>query len=132
AVPADERSRHLATVAARAAAEKKAEEIVALDVSERLVLTDAFVVASGATDRQVRAIVDAVDEAMHGEGARTVRKEGVTEARWVLLDYGDIVVHVQQTEDREYYALERLWKDCPVIALPPDLHQATDEGDAPR
>ena len=131
-MPADERSRHLATVAARAAAEKKAEEIVALDVSERLVLTDAFVVASGATDRQVRAIVDAVDEAMHGEGARTVRKEGVTEARWVLLDYGDIVVHVQQTEDREYYALERLWKDCPVIALPPDLHQATDEGDAPR
>ena len=124
-MPADERSRHLAVVAARAAADKKAEEIVALDVSEQLVLTDAFVVASGATDRQVRAIVDAVDEAMHKEGARAARKEGVSEAHWVLLDYGDIIVHVQQTEDREFYALERLWKDCPVIELPADLHEDT-------
>ena len=126
-MPADERSRHLAVVAARAAADKKAEEIVALDVSEQLVLTDAFVVASGATDRQVRAIVDAVDEAMHKEGARAARKEGVSEAHWVLLDYGDIIVHVQQTEDREFYALERLWKDCPVIELPADA-RGTDEG----
>ena len=130
-MPADERSRHLAVVAARAAAEKKAEEIVALDVSERLVLTDAFVVASGATDRQVRAIVDAVDEALHHEGAKAVRKEGLTEGRWVLLDYGDIVVHVQQTEDREFYALERLWKDCPVIELPADLHEAGDDAGTP-
>ncbi|HLT85043.1 MAG TPA: ribosome silencing factor [Phototrophicaceae bacterium] len=127
-MPADERSRHLAVVAARAAAEKKAEEIVALDVSEQLVLTDAFVVASGATDRQVRAIVDAVDEAMHREGVRTVRKEGVSEAHWVLLDYGDVIVHVQQTEDREFYALERLWKDCPVIELPADLDEADAAG----
>jgi len=127
-VPADERSRHLAVVAARAAAEKKAEEIVALDVSEQLVLTDAFVVASGATDRQVRAIVDAVDEAMHREGVRTVRKEGVSEAHWMLLDYGDVIVHVQQTEDREFYALERLWKDCPVIELPADLDEADAAG----
>ncbi|WP_324653529.1 ribosome silencing factor [Georgenia sp. H159] len=128
-MPADERSRHLAVVAARAAAEKKAEEIVALDVSERLVLTDAFVVASGGTDRQVRAIVDAVDEALHREGAKAVRKEGVSEAHWVLLDYGDIIVHVQQTEDREFYALERLWGDCPVIELPADVHAPAD-GDA--
>lgn len=129
-MPADERSRHLAVVAARAAAEKKAEEIVALDVSEQLVLTDAFVVASGATDRQVRAIVDAVDEALHGEGAKAVRKEGIASAHWVLLDYGDIIVHVQQTEDREFYALERLWKDCPVIELPPELTAPTEENDA--
>jgi len=129
-VPADERSRHLAVVAARAAAEKKAEEIIALDVSERLVLTDAFVVASGATDRQVRAIVDAVDEALHHEGVKAARKEGLAEARWVLLDYGEIVVHVQQTEDREFYALERLWKDCPVIELPADLHETADGDDA--
>lgn len=129
-MPADERARHLAVVAARAAAEKKAEEIVALDVSERLVLTDAFVVASGATDRQVRAIVDGVEEALHGEGAKAMRKEGVTEAHWVLLDYGDIIVHVQQTEDREFYALERLWKDCPVIELPADLHGPSEEDDA--
>jgi len=129
-VPADERSRHLAVVAARAAAEKKAGEIIALDVSERLVLTDAFVVASGATDRQVRAIVDAVDEALHHEGVKAARKEGLAEARWVLLDYGEIVVHVQQTEDREFYALERLWKDCPVIELPADLHETADGDDA--
>lgn len=129
-MPADETARHLAVVAARAAAEKKAEEIVALDVSERLVLTDAFVVASGATDRQVRAIVDAVEEALHGEGVKAKRKEGVTEARWVLLDYGDIIVHVQQTEDREFYALERLWKDCPVIELPADLHGPAEEDES--
>ncbi len=128
-MPADERSRHLAVVAARAAADKKAEEIVALDVSEQLVLTDAFIVASGATDRQVRAIVDAVDEALHREGVKALRKEGVADARWVLLDYGDVIVHVQQTEDREFYALERLWKDCPVIPLPADVHETAGDPD---
>lgn len=117
-MPADDRSRHLAVVAARAAADLKAREVIALDVSERLVLTDVFVVTSGSTERQVRAIVDAVEEAMHHEGAKAVRREGVSEGRWVLLDYGDIVVHVQHDEDRVFYALERLWKDCPVVELP--------------
>ena len=117
-MPADDRSRHLAVVAARAAANLKAREVIALDVSERLVLTDVFVVTSGATERQVRAIVDAVEEAMHHEGVKAVRREGVSEGRWVLLDYGDIVVHVQHDEDRVFYALERLWKDCPVVELP--------------
>ncbi|GAA4287473.1 ribosome silencing factor [Georgenia daeguensis] len=126
---ADDRSRHLAVVAARAAADKKAEEIIALDVSERLVLTDVFLVVSGSNERQVKAIVDAVDEALHKEGAKAVRKEGVSEARWVLMDYGDIVVHVQHEEDREYYALERLWKDCPVVDLPADLHVPADSED---
>lgn len=129
-MPADERSRQLTIAAARAAAEKKAEEIIALDVSERLVLTDVFLVMSGATDRQVRAIVDAVDEAMHTEGAKAVRKEGQSEARWVLMDYEDIIVHVQQTEDREFYALERLWKDCPVIELPADVYEEQGAADA--
>lgn len=126
---ADERSRELAVIAARAAADKMAEEIIALDVSEQLVLTDVFVVASGATDRQVRAIVDAVEEALHREGVKALRKEGQTEARWVLLDYGDIIVHVQQSEDREFYALERLWKDCPVVELPADLGMGVDDAD---
>ena len=117
-MPADDRSRHLAVVAARAAADLKAREVIALDVSERLVLTDVFVVTSGSTERQVRAIVDAVEEAMHHEGVKAVRREGVSEGRWVLLDYGDIVVHVQHDEDRVFYALERLWKDCPVVELP--------------
>lgn len=106
---ADPRSVELAVRAGRAAADKKARQVIALDVSERLVLTDVFVVTSGASERQVRAIVDAVDEAMHDEGVKALRKEGVAESRWVLLDYGDIVVHVQHDEDREFYALERLW-----------------------
>lgn len=130
---ADERSRELAVLAARAAADKKARQAIALDVSERLVLTDVFLVTSGASERQVRAIVDGIEEAMHAAGAKAIRKEGVGEARWVLLDYGDIVVHVQHDEDREFYALERLWKDCPVVELPADIRfddsdQDSDEG----
>ncbi|MFC7405571.1 ribosome silencing factor [Georgenia alba] len=122
---ADETARHRAVVAARAAADKKAREIIALDVSERLVLTDVFLVASGDNERQVKAIVDGIDEALHREGAKASRREGLDEARWVLVDYGDVVVHVQHQEDREYYALERLWKDCPVIELPADLEGPT-------
>ncbi|MEJ5869216.1 ribosome silencing factor [Pseudokineococcus sp. 5B2Z-1] len=115
---ATDRSLELARAAAEAAADKLADEVLALDVSEQLVITDVFVLASGDSDRQVRAIVDAVEERMRELGARPVRREGLTEARWVLLDYADIVVHVQQTEDRRFYALERLWKDCPVVELP--------------
>lgn len=121
---ADERAVELAVVAARAAADKKARELIALDVSERLVLTDVFLVTSGASERQVGAIVDGVEEAMHEAGVKALRKEGVGEGRWVLLDYGDIVVHVQHDEDREFYALERLWKDCPVLPLPEDVTRA--------
>ncbi|MHB1063591.1 MAG: ribosome silencing factor [Georgenia sp.] len=120
-MPADDRSRHLAVAAARAAADKKAQQIIALDVSERLALTDVFLVTSGANDRHVRSIVDGIEEALHKEGATAVRKEGQTEAHWVLMDFGDIVVHVQQEQDREFYALERLWKDCPLVELPADL-----------
>lgn len=133
---ADERSRELTVLAARAAADKKARQVIALDVSERLVLTDVFVVTSGASERQVRAIVDGIEEAMHLAGAKALRKEGVGEARWVLLDYGDIVVHVQHDEDREFYALERLWKDCPVVELPEDVRFADgpdpEDDDDPR
>lgn len=114
----------LARTAARAAAERKAEQIIAIDVSERLALTDVFLIVSGANDRQVRSIVDAVDEAMLKAGAKRKMREGFDEARWVLIDYGDIVVHVQQTEDREFYSLERLWRDCPLIGLPTDADGA--------
>lgn len=114
----------LARTAARAAAERKAEQIIAIDVSERLALTDVFLIVSGANDRQVRSIVDAVDEAMFKVGAKRKMREGFDEARWVLIDYGDIVVHVQQTEDREFYSLERLWRDCPLIDLPTDADAA--------
>jgi ribosome-associated protein len=119
-VTASPRAVELAHAAARAASDLKAQEIIALDVSEQLVLTDVFLIASGTNERQVGAIVDAVEEALHTMGAKPVRREGKSQGRWVLIDFGDVVVHVQHAEDRVYYALERLWKDCPVIELPPE------------
>ena len=110
----------------RAAAQKKADNIIAIDVSERLALTDVFLILSGDNDRQVRALVDAIAEAMLKAGARRRQCEGLEEASWVLIDYSDIVVHVQQAEAREYYALERLWKDCPRIDLPEDALAPAD------
>ena len=127
---ATERAVELTIAAARAAAEKKAEEIIAIDVSERLALTDVFLVLSGSNDRQVRAIVDAVEEAMARAGAKRRMREGFEEAHWVLLDYDEIMIHVQQDEDREYYALERLWKDCPVITLPAGLAEIAEAAQA--
>ena len=114
---AHEESITLARHAARAAAEKLAEDIVALDVSERLALTDVFLIASAPTERQVNAIVDGIEEELHKQDLRPVRREGRSEGRWVLLDYAGVVIHVQHQEDRVFYALERLWKDCPVIDL---------------
>ena len=109
-------------IAARAAAAIKATSIAAIDVSERLVLTDVFLVLSGATERQVRAIVDAVEEAVEKAGWQRLRREGLDgEAHWVLLDFGELMVHVQQDADREFYALEKLWADCPMIELPEDI-----------
>jgi ribosome-associated protein len=116
-VTAHEQSVLLARHAARAAADKLAEDIIALDVSERLALTDVFLIASAPTERQVNAIVDGIEEELLKQDLRPVRREGRSEGRWVLLDYADIVVHVQHSEDRVFYALERLWKDCPVVDL---------------
>lgn len=115
---ADARALELAEEAARAADSIKATDIVALDVSSRLPLTDVFVLASGATERQVDAIVDAVEEKLSVLDAKPKRREGRGGARWVLLDFGDIVVHAMHTEDREFYALDKLWKDCPALDLP--------------
>jgi len=101
--------------AAQAAADKKAQDILVLDVSERLVITDCFVIASAPNERQVQAIVDNVEEQLQAAGTKPVRREGAREGRWVLLDYVDVVVHVQHTEERSFYGLERLWKDCPRV-----------------
>ncbi|MGP7961236.1 ribosome silencing factor [Sanguibacter sp. A247] len=135
-MPATQRALDLAVVAARAAGDLKAEEIIALDVSEQLVLTDVFLIASASNERQVTAISDAIEEAMHKAGSKLVRREGRTEARWILLDFGEVIAHVQHAEDRVYYSLERLWKDCPVVELPADLHGApagdSAEQDAPQ
>jgi ribosome-associated protein len=116
-VPASERAIELALTAAQAAADKKAEDIVIIDVADQLVITDAFLVASAPNERQVIAIVDAIEEALVNlpEKAKPLRREGERAGRWVLLDYVDIVVHVQHSEEREFYALDRLWKDCEHI-----------------
>jgi len=116
-VPATERAHELALAAAQAAADKKADDIVLLDVADQLVITDVFVVASASSERQVVAITDAIEEALLAlpEKAKPVRREGERAGRWVLLDYIDIVVHIQHTEEREFYALDRLWKDCERI-----------------
>lgn len=124
---APDESLDLARVAGRAAADKLANEVIGLDVSEQVVITDVFLVCSGDSERQVSAIVDGVEEALLKERRRKpLRREGERDARWVLLDYGDIVVHVQHAEDRAFYALERLWRDAPVIDLQLD-HAATVE-----
>jgi ribosome-associated protein len=117
-VTAIARAVELAGIAAEAAAEKLASDIIAYDVSEQLVITDVFLLCSASNDRQVRAVVDEIEERLRQAGARPVRREGEREGRWVLLDYLDVVIHVQHADERVYYALERLWKDCPQIALP--------------
>jgi ribosome-associated protein len=110
-------SRDLAVVAARAASDKLAQHIVAFDVSEQIAITDVFLLCSGSNDRQVKAIVEEVEEKVRKFGAKPIRREGERDGRWVLLDFGDIVVHVQHDEERQFYALERLWRDCPSIDL---------------
>lgn len=115
---ASPRSIELAEAAAAAAADKLATDLAILDVSDQLVITDCFVLAAAPNDRQVKAVVDAVEERLLKLGVKPVRREGERDGRWVLLDYVDIVVHVQHSEERTYYSLERLWKDCPSLPLP--------------
>ncbi|MCL2780834.1 MAG: ribosome silencing factor [Actinomycetia bacterium] len=115
---ATDAARELALLAADAAADKLGRDIVAIDVSERLALTDVFVIVTGNNERQVDAIVDNVEEKLRDAGAKPLRREGRRGGRWVLLDFADIVVHVQHAEERVFYQLDRLWRDCPAIALP--------------
>jgi ribosome-associated protein len=107
----------LLEVAAKAADSKQAEDLVALDVSGPLPLTDIFLLASARNERNVLAIADEVEDKLAEAGTKALRREGRNEARWVLLDFGDLVVHVFHQEDRAYYSLERLWKDCPVVPI---------------
>ena len=111
----------LVHTAARAASDKLAQHIMAFDVSDQLAITDAFVLASATNDRQVKAIVDEIEEKLRDLGEKPIRREGERDGRWVLIDYGDVVVHVQHEEERQFYALERLWRDCPLIELPAEV-----------
>jgi ribosome-associated protein len=111
----------LVVVAARAAADKKATDILAIEVGPLLVVTDYFLIATGASDRQVGAIADAVEGALRDLGSKPIGREGERELKWVLLDYGDFVVHVFQPTEREFYRLEKLWSDAPRMELPADI-----------
>lgn len=117
----------LLQAAAVAADAKGGIDLVALDVSEPLPLADAFLLVSGRSERNVQAIASEVEDRLHEAGAKPLRREGRAEGRWVLIDFGDLVVHVFHEEDRMYYSLERLWKDCPVIPLDLPAPQAAGE-----
>lgn len=121
-------SRRLASIAARAADEKKATNIAVIDVSDVMAISEIFVIASAGNERQVRAIVEEVEDRLTEVGAEPLRREGNRENRWVLLDYGSFVVHVQREAEREFYGLDRLYRDCPAIAIE-GLPEATRPGD---
>jgi ribosome-associated protein len=108
-------SRDLARLAARAAVEKQASDVLVLDVRELITITDYFVIASGSSERQVKTVVEEIEKALKAAGVKPVREEGDSKTGWMLLDYVDLVIHVFSDEQREYYRLERLWRDAPVV-----------------
>jgi ribosome-associated protein len=121
-------SKEWAIIAAEAAAEKKAENVMAIDVAELLVVTDYFVIATGRTDIQVRAIADEVEHGLLERGRiKPIGREGADEGKWILLDYGDLVIHVFQPRERAFYRLEKLWGDAPKLSLPPEIVNAVSE-----
>jgi ribosome-associated protein len=128
---ATEQSIEIARIAAHAASAKIAQDIVAIDVSDRLAITDVFLIASAPNERQVNAIVDGIEEELIKRDLRPVRREGRSEGRWVLLDYAEVIIHVQHEEDRVFYALERLWKDCPMVDLQLDDDSRKAGGSTP-
>jgi ribosome-associated protein len=118
-VTATDQAREMLQVAAAAAQAKGGEDLVALDVSEPLPLVDVFLIVSGRSERNVAAIADEIEEKLLEAGHKRLRREGRQEARWILLDFGDLVAHVFHEQERTYYGLERLRKDCPVVAIEP-------------
>jgi ribosome-associated protein len=128
-VTASDHARDLLQRAATAADAKQGEDLVALDVSGPLPLTDIFLLATGRNERNVIAIAEEIEDRLLEAGAKPVRREGRTEGRWILLDFGDLIVHVFHEEDRMYYSLERLWKDCPVVPISLPAKSRSDASD---
>jgi len=120
---ATERALELTRAAADAAVDKLGTDLIAYDVSDQLAITDVFLLVTAANERQVGAVVDGIEEALRGLDAKPLRREGDRERRWVLLDYLDVVVHVQHSDERRFYSLERLWSDCPEIPLHVDARR---------
>lgn len=123
---ASSRAREILAVAALAADSKQGEDLVALDVSGPLPLTDIFFLVTGRNERNVQAIAGEIEDRMLEAGVKPLRREGRAEGRWILLDFGDLVVHVFHEEDRMYYSLERLWKDCPAIPIELPVAKSAD------
>jgi ribosome-associated protein len=124
-------SKDWAVIAAEAAAEKKAEDVMAINVAELLVVTDYFVIATGRTNIQVRAIADEIEDQLRDRGGiKVIGREGADEAKWLLLDYGDLVIHVFQPEEREFYRLEKLWSDAPRLKLSAAVANVTQNADS--
>ncbi|WP_439592624.1 ribosome silencing factor [Microbacterium sp.] len=119
-------SHDMVAIAAAAGDSKGGEDLVALDVSEPLPLVDVFLLVTGRSERNVAAIADEIEDRLLESGHKRVRREGRAEARWVLLDFGDLVVHVFHEEERTYYGLERLWKDCPIVPIELPEHTAAE------
>lgn len=116
-MPATDHSKSLLAIAAQAADDKGGIDQIALDVSGPLPLTDIFLIITGRNERNVVAIAGEIEDQLIASGTKPLRREGRAEGRWVLLDFGDLIVHVFHEEERMYYDLERLWKDCPVVAI---------------
>ncbi|AZH78799.1 MULTISPECIES: ribosome silencing factor [Microbacterium] len=112
-----ETAEEMLRIAAEAAVAKGGEDLLALNVSEPLPLVDIFLLVTGNSERNVAAIADEIEDKLIESGHKRVRREGRAEARWVLLDFGDLIVHVFHQEERVYYGLERLWKDCPIVPI---------------
>lgn len=118
------RALDITQAAALAAYDKKAEDVVALDVSAQTPIADVFLIATASNERQVTAIAEGIEASLLATGVKAVRREGLREGRWALIDFNDLIVHVMHQEERAYYSLERLWKDCPVVDLPADVSPA--------
>lgn len=116
-MPASSETKQFVQIAAQAALEKLGENLVALDVTEPFALAEVFLIVSAKNERQAMAISDAIEEALSKHKLKPRFREGYSTGRWILLDFGDIVVHVMIEQEREYYSLERLWRDCPVVPI---------------
>lgn len=125
-------SQDLAILAARAASDKRARDVMAIEVAELLVVTDYFVICTANTDVQAKAIADEVEDRLREEaGVKPIGREGLPEAKWVLLDFADVVVHIFQPEERDFYRLEKLWGDAPRLDLPAEVTGAEAEASSP-
>ena len=114
-MPASKETIELLKVAASAATDKLGEELVALDVTEPFALAEIFLIVTAKNERQAQAISDNIEDELLKLGSKARFREGRETGRWILLDFGDLVVHVMHEQEREFYSLERLWRDCPIV-----------------